>query len=287
MSSSLYAVIGITGKVGGHCANTLLAANQRVRAVVRDATKGPAWSKRGCEVAVADVSDSKALTAALTGVDGAFILIPPAYDIQDFTTAHDTARSLKTALEAARPPRVVVLSTVGAQATQTNLLTYLTTIEQELSQLTIPITFLRAAWFMENSAWDVSAAKSGMIPSYLQPLDKPLPMVATADIGRVAAELLQTPWTGRRVVELEGPHTVTPNQIAEIFSKLLQKPVRTTAVPRDEWEKIFISQGMKYPTLRMQMLDGFNAGWLCFEGKSIKGTVPIETVLAGLISGSD
>jgi len=287
MSRSLYAVTGITGKVGGHCANTLLTANQRVRAVVRDAAKGADWSKRGCDVAIADVTDSTALTAALTGVNGAFILIPPAYDIQDFTTAHEIARSLKTAIEAARPPRVVVLSTVGAQATQTSLLTFLTTIEQELSQVTVPITFLRAAWFMENSAWDVGAAQSGMIPSYLQPLDKPFPMVATADIGRVAAELLQTPWTGRRIVELEGPHTVTPKQIAEIFSKLLHKPVQTTVVPRDEWEKNFLSQGMKYPTLRMRMLDGFNEGWISFEGQTVKGTVPIETVLAGLIAGSN
>ena len=40
--------------------------------------------------------------------------------------------------------------------------------------------------------------------SFLQPLDKPVPMVATADIGREAAKLLQESWTGRRVVELEG-----------------------------------------------------------------------------------
>jgi NAD(P)H dehydrogenase (quinone) len=55
---------------------------------------------------------------------------------------------------------------------------------------------------MENSAWDVaSATKNGVIPSFLQPLDKPVPMVATADIGRVAAELLRETWSGHRIVE--------------------------------------------------------------------------------------
>jgi len=45
---------------------------------------------------------------------------------------------------------------------------------------------------MENAAWDVASARgSGIIPSFLQPLDKRVPMVATVDIAQVAAELLQ------------------------------------------------------------------------------------------------
>ena len=68
----------------------------------------------------------------------------------------------------------------------------------------VPITFVRPAWFMENSSWDVAPAKNGVIQSFLQPLDKPVPMVATADIGCLAAELLQETWSGHRVVELEG-----------------------------------------------------------------------------------
>jgi len=52
----------------------------------------------------------------------------------------------------------------------------------------MPIVFLRPGWFMENSRWDVAAAReNGVIPGFLQPLDKPVPMVATADVGRVAA----------------------------------------------------------------------------------------------------
>jgi NAD(P)H dehydrogenase (quinone) len=62
------------------------------------------------------------------------------------------------------------------------------------------ITFLRPAWFMENFSWNVAPAKNGAIQSFLQPLDKPFPMVATADIGRVAAEPLQETWDGHRVI---------------------------------------------------------------------------------------
>ena len=92
-------------------------------------------------------------------------------------------------------------------------------------------------------------------------------MVATADIGRVAAELLQETWKGGRVVELEGPHRVTPNEIAATFATLLHRPVKMEAVPRATWEPLFKSQGMNNPMPRIQMLDGFNEGWIEFEAR--------------------
>jgi NAD(P)H dehydrogenase (quinone) len=137
---------------------------------------------------------------------------------------------------------------------------------------------------MENFAWDVEPARErGVIASFLQPLDKPVPMVATADIGRVAAELLEENWNGHRVVELEGPRRVTPLEIAATFSELLGRDVRAEVVPRDSWEALFLSQGMKNPEPRIQMLDGFNEGWIEFEGGSLKGDVELKTVLAGLV----
>jgi uncharacterized protein YbjT (DUF2867 family) len=41
----VYAITGITGKVGGELARTLLAAGQAVRAIVRDAKKGEEWRR--------------------------------------------------------------------------------------------------------------------------------------------------------------------------------------------------------------------------------------------------
>ena len=123
---------------------------------------------------------------------------------RDFPRRRAIGAALRSALETARPARVVYLSTIGAQAGQPNLLTQHTIIEQALGDLPVPITFLRPAWFMENCRWDVVPAREqGTIPSFLQPLDKPVPMVATADIGELAAALLQEPWSGHRVVELE------------------------------------------------------------------------------------
>jgi len=125
-----------------------------------------------------------------------------------------------------------------------------------------------------------------VIPSFLQPVGKPVPMVATADIGREAAELLQTTWKGRRVIDLEGPRRVTPDEIAATFAELLGHPVRMEAVPRETWEPLFRSQGMKNPGPRIRMLDGFNEGWIEFEGGeagSRKGNIAIGAVLETLI----
>jgi uncharacterized protein YbjT (DUF2867 family) len=220
-------------------------------------------------------------------VDGVFVLVPPNFDPSpDFREARAIAATLRSAIEAARPGRVVYLSTIGAQATQSNLLTQHSIIEQALGESSMPISFLRPGWFMENSIWDVAPARNGMISSFLQPLNKPVPMVATADIGRVAAQLIQTTWNGRSVVELEGPHRVTPKEIAATFADLLGRPVKTEAVPRQTWESLFKSQGMKNPLPRIQMLDGFNEGWIEFqsgESGSRKGKIELRTVLQRLI----
>jgi uncharacterized protein YbjT (DUF2867 family) len=284
----MFAVTGITGNVGGEVARNLLSASQPVRAVVRDVRKGQAWAQRGCEVVSADMNDAVTLTSAFKGAEGVFVLVPPNFDPSpDFCEARAIADTLRSALNEARPGKVVYLSTIGAQATQSNLLTQHTIIERVLGELSMPIIFLRAAWFMENSTWDLApATNKGVIPSFLQPLDKPVPMVATADIGRVAAELLRETWNGHRVVELEGPYRVTPNGIAATFARLLRRPVRMEAVPPETWESLFKSQGMKNPTPRIRMLDGFNEGWIEFESGeagSRKGKVALETVLQMLI----
>ncbi|WP_406867266.1 NmrA family NAD(P)-binding protein [Paraburkholderia fungorum] len=284
----MYAITGITGKVGGALARTLLAAGQPVRAVVRDAARARSWAERGCEVVTADMGDVASLTAAFDGAQGVFILLPPEFDPSPgFSEARTVIDAVRGALQAAAPGKVVCLSTIGAQATETNLLTQLTLMEQALRELPMPLTFLRPGWFIENAAWDIGPARDeGIVHSFLQPLDKAVPMVATADVGRVAAQLLQQTWRGVRVVELEGPQRVSPNDLAAAFARVLGRPVRAQSVLRETWEALFRSQGMKEPLPRMRMLDGFNEGWIAFEGdpaEIVKGEVRLETVLRDLV----
>jgi NAD(P)H dehydrogenase (quinone) len=283
----MHAITGITGIVGGEVARALLNAGHAVRAVIRDPRKGAVWEALGCDVSLADMNDAAALAAAFKAASDVFVLLPPNFDPSpDFPETRAIVAALRRALATARPGKVVCISTIGAQAKRENLLTQLTIMEESLGDLPMPITFLRPAWFMENCSWDVAPARdTRVISSFLQPLEKPVPMVATADVGRVAAELLQETWTGRRIIELEGPTRVTPNQIAATFAEIFSHPVQAEAVPRQTWEQLFKSQGMKHPEPRIQMLDGFNQGWIEFEQDETrrrKGRIGLREVLTGL-----
>ena len=282
----MYAVTGITGKVGGVVARALLAAGLPVRAVVRDADKGRPWAEKGCEVAIASIADADDLTNAFSGVAGVFLMTPPDFDPEPgFPKTLDAIAAIKTAIDAARPGKVVFLSSVGAHVGKFNLLNNAKITEEGLRTEHVPVAFLRAAWFMENAGWDMEAAKAGVVPSFLQPLDHPVPMVATADVGGTAVGLLLESWTGQRIVELEGPRRYSANDVAAGFAEAVRHPVRMEAVPRDTWEVLFRSQGMTHPLPPIRMLDGFNEGWIDFEGNGAEhriGRIPLESVLKGL-----
>ena len=282
----MHVVMGVTGKVGGAVARALLAEGLPVRAVVRDAAKARAWAEAGCELAVADLDNAPALTVAFAGAEAAFAMLPPLFDPSpDYPEAKAMIATVCTALAAAAPGRVVALSTVGADVERPNLLNQLRLLEQSLAALPMSVAFLRAAWFMENAAGDLASAwDSGVIQSYLQPLDRPIPMVSSEDVGRTAAAMLQERWDGARVVELEGER-VSAERLAGAFSQALGKPVRAEAVPRADWEAIFRAQGMRNPAPRIQMIDGFNEGWIDFADqgrRARKGAVSVDEAIARL-----
>ncbi len=284
----MFAVMGITGQVGSAIANCLLSEGRKVRAIVRNAGKAAVWSERGCAVAIADVNDVAALAEGFKDVEGAFVMLPPIFDpSHGFPEARLAITAIQDALQQAGPAKVVVLSTIGGHIATPNLLNQLHLLEESLRSLLLPIAILRPAWFMENSAWDIAPAREhGIVPSFLQPLDKPFPMIGTRDIGRVAADLLMETSDGQQIVQIEGPTRISPCDIAAGLAQLLHRDVRVEAIPRDTWEPTFRGQGMKNPTPRMQMLDGFNEGWIEFDGgeaASRKTETPMTEVLRSLL----
>ena len=284
----MVAVTGITGKVGSRVARGLLAQGQTVRAVVRSRAKGDEWAALGCDVSVASIDDAAAMTDAFRGVDGVFLMTPPNYDPEPgFPDTQRNAAALRAAIEASRPAKIVFLSTVGAQVAELNLLNNSGMTEAMLRTMPVPVAFLRAAWFMENAAWDIESAKSGVVHSFLQPLDHRIPMVATEDIAQTAVELLGQSWDGVCIVELEGPERYSSNDVAAALASALNTPVRNEIVPRSTWEELFRSQGMKNPLPRIRMVDGFNEGWIDFESGqhgSRKAGTTLQTALQALVS---
>jgi NAD(P)H dehydrogenase (quinone) len=290
----MYAVMGITGNVGGAVARSLLARGERVRGIVRNPDKAAEWQKQGVELFKADYDDAEALTAAFSGVDGVFVMVPPNFaPSPGFVETRVTLEILHKALSKVRPPKAVYLSSIGAEQTSgLGLITSSHLLEQTMRDLPFPQAFLRAGWFFENSAGDVASAREeGRIQFQLCPLDRKFSLVATADIGNVGAETLTQSWKGTRHIEVAGPVGTSPLEIAEAFAEVLGHPVEAVAVPRDQWETLWVSQGMPEGRTapRAEMVDGFNSGWIHFGvtgAEHVDGTTPLREVIAHLVSRS-
>jgi uncharacterized protein YbjT (DUF2867 family) len=290
----MYAIMGITGQVGSAAARHLLDNGQLVRAIVRDKAKAAFWVARGAEIAIADWSDADALAAAFHHVDGVFVMLPANFaPSPDFAEPRALVQTLTAALRRAQPPKVVALSSIGAQHLRDlGLITQLHLLEQALDALPLPRAHVRAAWFMENIRWDVAQAQhQGRLLSYLQPLDRAIPMVSTDDIGRTIAGTLVETWFGRRVIEVEGPRRYSPLDMAQALAAVLEHDVETTAVPREQWIARFENEGMPVDRTgpRVAMLDGFNSGWIGFENgttEHVRGNIPLGYVADELVSAS-
>lgn len=286
----MYAVLGASGNTGGATARALLAAGEPVRVVVRDAAKGEAWRARGAEVAVADLGDADALVRAFAGVRAAYVLNPPAYTAPDlFATAEAFAASIAAAARRAQLPRLVVLSSMGAQldAGSGNIGTN-RIFERTMSALDCAVTLLRPAYFMENWAWVAPVARqAGVLPSFLLPTSRAIPMVSVADVGELAARALREEAL-RGVIQLEGPRAYSADDAAAAFSAVLGKPVTAVPVPEAEWEPNLQKSGFSPRTIAawVEMFRGFNSGAIGFEARGeapLRGGVGLEEAVRAFL----
>lgn len=244
----MFVVLGATGHVGSATANALLEAGEAVTVISHGEDKAASWKARGAEVAVADVGDPEALRAVFRQAKRAFLLNPPA-DVSTDTDAeeHRTAAAIVAALDGSGLEKVVAESAYGAQAgDRVGDLSVLFDFEQALARQPIPVTVLRAAYYMSN--WDalLPSAREGVLPT-MYPADLKIPMVAPADLGAAAARFPREPveQTGARYVE--GPERYSSRDVAEAFSQALGKPVELSITPRAQWEEAYRKLGFSVP----------------------------------------
>ncbi len=279
---SIYALLGVNGNVGGAAARKLLNDGKRVRAMVRSEERSKLWAAKGAEVFVASLDDAEALEKAFTGVAGVFVMTPPWFQEEDmFAENRKAIIAIGKALRVAQVPKVVFLSSIGAHLSQgTGAILKLHEMEQAFADLP-SLTSLRAGWFMENYAGMIAYAKeSGVLPSLLNPLDRPIPMIATADIGNEVARILLDPWKGQRVIELEAPKRYSPNDVASVLSQVLKRSIEAQVLPRDQWDQTYRSWGLTAGASQAmsEMLDGFNEKRIIFEQpeQTVHGKTTLE-----------
>ncbi len=286
----MYAIAGVTGNTGAVVAETLLSQGTAIRVIVRDAAKGEPWRARGADVAIADLGDAEAMTRALAGVAGAYLLLPPRPSSTDpLGENRAVVAALARAVTAAKLPHVVLLSSIGAQhADGTGPIQIVAHAERILGATGAALTAVRAAYFQENWGASLGMLGDGKLPTFL-PADLRLPMVSTRDIGRVAAQALVEGGHGQQVIELAGPTDYSSREVAAALASVAGRAVEVLEAPLDAVVPTFTGFGISaaFAGLYREMYEGIISGRVAYEGgaaRAVRGTVTIDATLRALLN---
>lgn len=260
-------VCGATGNVGSRIARILLAAGEPVRVLGRERTRLGPLAALGAEPWPGHIGDTAFLGKAFSGARSAFLLIPPRNDAPDLRWYQgQIITSLLSALFKARVPRVVALSSVGAQLHNgTGPILGLHDLEARLRILMdSEVVRLRPGFFMENHLRSIPFIKArGFIGGRIRP-DVPIPMVAVEDIAARAAHLLVEggiPEGG--FLELLGPRDVTMAEATRILGDAIGRPgLKYVQFTEEEARKEMSGMGMSGSVVSamLEMYRAYNDG---------------------------
>jgi uncharacterized protein YbjT (DUF2867 family) len=276
----MYAVMGATGNTGSVVANKLLEQRRQVRVVGRDAKKLAPFVSRGAEAFVADAVDAEALGRAFAGAEAVYAMIPPNVTTNDVRGYQDqVANAVVKAIETAGVKHAVVLSSLGADKPEkTGPVLGLHHLEGKLSKISgLNALFLRAGYFMENTLAQIEIIRSfGMMAGPVR-ADLALPMIATRDIGAVAADaLVRLDFHGPQTRELLGQRELTYNEVARIAGTAIGKPaIAYIELPAEQVIQAMTGMGTSknFATLICEMSDALNNGYMkALEARSAKNT---------------
>ena len=288
----MFVVVGATGNTGSVVADTLLSRKQPVRIVVRSADKGMAWKAKGAEIAVASLEDVPAMTKALEGATGLYLLVPPNYGAMAWLSEQrQRMDQAAQAVKASGIMQVVFLSSIGAHIAEgTGPIRAARYGEQALGAVAKHLTVLRPCYFMENWVPGIGMAKDqGILPTFIAPTAK-VPMISTRDIGRVGAEQLMAGGKGKQIVELAGPEEYSPNQVATALGQILGKTVTAQHAPLSVVVPTFKSFGFSDEAAKLfeEMYTSFSTGAIGYEHpvSLVRGRVALAEALKGLVKVS-
>jgi uncharacterized protein YbjT (DUF2867 family) len=278
----MYTVLGATGNTGSVVARKLLDRGKQVRVVGRDSKKLAPFVSRGAEAFATDVLDTDALSRAFAGAEGVYVLIPPDVKSSDYRAHQEEASdSIAKALKTAGVTHAVTLSSFGADKPEkTGPVLGLHNMETKLARISrLNALHLRAAYFMENTLAQAGVIQGfGMMAGPVR-ADLSLPMIATKDIGTVAAEALVTlDFRGQETRELLGQRDISYNETARIIGAAIGKPALAyVQLPDEQVIQAMTGMGMSksLAMLLCEMSAAMNSGYMkALEARSAKNTTP-------------
>jgi uncharacterized protein YbjT (DUF2867 family) len=290
MEVTMYVVLGASGNTGHIVAQNLLARQQKVRVVGRNAAHLQPHAAQGAEVFVGDVTDAAAVTKAFNHADAAYVMIPPNHTSNDpLGYAERVSDAIAAAIRNTGIKNVVSLSSFGADKTNgTGPVVGLHNLEQKLNHIdSANVLHLRPGYFMENTLPQVGAIRmAGAAIGPLRPGLK-LPMIATRDIGAAAADaLLRLAFRGKQTHELQGERDLDYTEIATIIGTAVGKPdLKYVNPPDDQIRAAMVQMGMsgEFVGLILEMAGALNTGHMrTLEPRTSRNTTPtsFETFVA-------
>ncbi|MGI8868966.1 MAG: NAD(P)H-binding protein [Mycobacteriales bacterium] len=236
-----------TGSIGHQVLEKVLDSDEPIRVIARDASRLPARVRERVEVVQGSMGDLDVVTEAFAGADGVLWLVPPnphARSIQGHIL--DFTRPACEAINGQGVKRVIGVSSLGRGiAKNAGQISAVFAMDDLIESTGVSYRSLCLPGFMENMLRQVEPIKSqGMFFSPVSG-DRKVPTCATRDIAAVAAELLlDDSWSGQDSVAILGPEDLSHNDMAQIMSDVLERPVRFQRVPGEAYKATFMQHGM-------------------------------------------
>ncbi|OLT17690.1 NAD(P)-dependent oxidoreductase [Actinomadura sp. CNU-125] len=255
-------ITGATGTVSTALMDALKGTDVRLRALVRDASRGVP----GAETCVGDLDDARSLPPAFEGVQDVWLLVP------NGPRAPEHNMNALWAARRAGVERIVRLSVVGAAHDAPNRsgrLHALSDVETESSGMRW--TILRPHWFMQNLLNEAADIARGTFA--LNMADARIGMIDARDIADCAARILRDD-PGRhhgRTYTLTGPRSLTFAEVAERLGAALGRPVRYRPVGDDAKRAALLGYGV--PAWIVDMLEEYARAYASGWGDHTTGTV--------------
>ena len=220
-----------TGLIGHQVLENLLDSHEPVRVIVRDPSRLRAQARQRVEIIQGSHGDADVVDQAFVGADAVFWLVPPDRHADSVEAAYvDFTRPAGDTFKRQGVRRVVGISALGrgtAVAGHAGLVTASLAMDDLIASSGVSYRALTMPSFMDNLLRQTEPIKNRGV--FATPIsgDRKLPSCATRDIATVAARLLlDNSWSGAGHAAILGPQDLSFNDMAQIMSEILGKPVR-------------------------------------------------------------
>ena len=223
-------VTGATGKAGGAIVKRLLAAGAQVRAAAHHPDRGAADRHDPVDWIEIDFNRRDTLAPAFRGVEKVVLITP-----EDVAMVCQTAELLDAA-RAAGVSHVVRLSFVNAgdDGVGGPLLAWHREAEKAVEESGIPYTILRPNSYMQNFV-TTYAPSIHLKDAFFTPMGKGrISYVDALDVADAAVEVLLGGGHEGKTYSLTGPDSLLHDEIAEILTREVGRPIRYVDVGEDE-----------------------------------------------------